>query len=176
MTGSARPRAHGPVASIGVDSWAVDYGLLDAFGGLVGPVHAYRSTRTDRVMDAVGRRIGVGHLYGITGTQFLPFNTIYQLVAARETVEYTTAAFAVHLLAQVRLVLTSLSFTGLSELLTPVLEQATSSLAAPRRRALEIALLLVEPGDDLRMRTRLGWPCSTCSALGRARPAACCTR
>ena len=91
VTGIGEAAAHGPVASIGVDSWAVDYGLLDAFGGLVGPVHAYRSTRTDRVMDAVGRRIGVGHLYGITGTQFLPFNTIYQLVAARETVEYTTA-------------------------------------------------------------------------------------
>jgi rhamnulokinase len=91
VTGIGEAAAHGPVASIGVDSWAVDYGLLDASGSLVGPVHAYRSTRTDGVMDAVGRRIGTGHLYGITGTQFLPFNTIYQLVAARETTEYTTA-------------------------------------------------------------------------------------
>ncbi len=82
---SARPPAHRPVASVGVDCWAVDYGLLDARGDLVGPVHAYRSPRTDGVMDAVGRPDRRGHLYGITGIQFLPFNTIYQLVAARET-------------------------------------------------------------------------------------------
>ena len=42
----------------------------------------------------------------------------------------------------------SLSFAGLSELLTPVLEEVTHSLAPPRRRALEIALLLIEPGED----------------------------
>src|SRR5262245_6188991 len=41
----------------------------------------------------------------------------------------------------------SLSFAGLSELLTPVLDEAVPSLAPPRRRALEVALLLVEPGD-----------------------------
>ena len=92
VTGIGEAAAHGPIASVGVDSWAVDYGLLDAASNLIGPVHAYRSTRTDGVMDAVGRRIFSGHLYGITGTQFLPFNTLYQLVAARETAEYTTRA------------------------------------------------------------------------------------
>jgi DNA-binding CsgD family transcriptional regulator len=42
----------------------------------------------------------------------------------------------------------ALSFTGLSELLGPVLDESTPSLLAPRRRALEVALLIVEPGDD----------------------------
>jgi rhamnulokinase len=91
VTGIGEAAAHGPVASIGIDSWAVDYGLLDASSHLIGPVHAYRSSRTEGVMDVVCRRIGSGRLYGITGTQFLPFNTVYQLVAARETAEYETA-------------------------------------------------------------------------------------
>ena len=48
-------------------------------------MHAYRSTRTDGVMDAVDARLGTARLYGITGIQFLPFNTLYQLMAARQT-------------------------------------------------------------------------------------------
>jgi rhamnulokinase len=83
--------ARGPVASVAVDSWAVDYGLLDADGRLVGPVHAYRSSRTDGVMDAVRERVGAERIYGVTGIQFLPFNTAYQLVAARGTAEYAGA-------------------------------------------------------------------------------------
>ncbi|MGH9133145.1 MAG: rhamnulokinase [Ilumatobacteraceae bacterium] len=79
------------VASVAVDSWAVDYGLLDADGRRIGPVHAYRSARTDGVMDAVCTRVGRERIYSITGIQFLPFNTAYQLVAARETSEYTRA-------------------------------------------------------------------------------------
>jgi sugar (pentulose or hexulose) kinase len=66
-----------PLASAGIDSWGVDYGLLDETGGLLGnPVH-YRDARTD------GIRVPVpaGDLYAVTGIQHLPFNTIYQLAA-----------------------------------------------------------------------------------------------
>jgi rhamnulokinase len=82
----------GPVRSVAVDSWAVDYGLLDDRGHLVGPVHAYRSARTNGVMDDVCARLGRERIYGITGIQFLPFNTIYQLVAGRDTAAYATAS------------------------------------------------------------------------------------
>ncbi|NVI91818.1 rhamnulokinase family protein [Actinomadura sp. BRA 177] len=69
------------LASVGIDSWAVDYGLLDAGGTLLGnPVH-YRDARTDGVMDRVRAELGDDLLYGASGLQFLPFNTIYQLVA-----------------------------------------------------------------------------------------------
>jgi rhamnulokinase len=81
-----------PVTSVAVDGWGVDYGLLDAAGALVGDVHAYRSGRTDGVMAEVTARLGQPWLYGITGIQFLPFNTLYQLVAARDTADYRTAA------------------------------------------------------------------------------------
>jgi sugar (pentulose or hexulose) kinase len=66
-----------PLASAGIDSWGVDYGLLDETGALLGnPVH-YRDARTD------GIRIPVpaSDLYAVTGIQHLPFNTIYQLAA-----------------------------------------------------------------------------------------------
>ena len=81
-----------PLRSVGVDSWAVDYGLLDEAGNLVGPVHSYRSVRTDGVMAEVCERLGRDRIYGITGIQFLPFNTIYQLVAARATADYADAS------------------------------------------------------------------------------------
>src|SRR4051794_18406827 len=83
--------AAGPVDSIGIDSWAVDYGLLDASGALLGnPVH-YRDGRTDGVPARVAGLIGDDRLYEITGLQKLPFNTLYQLVAARETAQYEAA-------------------------------------------------------------------------------------
>ena len=68
------------VESIGVDTWGCDYGLLDARGDLVGNPYHYRDTRTDGVMEEVFARVSRTRIYDITGIQFLPFNTIYQLV------------------------------------------------------------------------------------------------
>ncbi|PZG20054.1 rhamnulokinase [Micromonospora craterilacus] len=84
-------RAAGPVASVGVDSWAVDYGLLDSSGALLGnPVH-YRDTRTEGVRQRVTRQLGAERLYATTGVQQLPFNTLYQLVAAAGSPQLATA-------------------------------------------------------------------------------------
>jgi rhamnulokinase len=74
-------RAAEGIASVGVDSWAVDYGLLDSTGALIGnPVH-YRDGRTDGVMDDVVAEVGAQTLYDVGGLQFLPFNTVYQLLS-----------------------------------------------------------------------------------------------
>jgi len=68
--------------SIGIDTWAVDYGLLDGSGALLGnPVH-HRDSRTDGVMDKVLAKVPAADIYAVTGLQFLPINTLYQLVAA----------------------------------------------------------------------------------------------
>lgn len=75
-----RPAA-GRLDGIGIDSWAVDYGLLDADGALLGNSVHYRDTRTDGVMDRVVAEVGAEDIYATTGLQFLPFNTLYQLVA-----------------------------------------------------------------------------------------------
>ena len=73
-------RAAGPVDSIGIDSWAVDYGLLDARGQLLGDPFCYRDSRTDGAADTVRGLVGDEELYSVTGLQHLPFNTVYQLV------------------------------------------------------------------------------------------------
>ncbi len=68
----------GPLASIGVDTWAVDYGLLDEGGELLGNPHSYRDHRTDnyrRIVEA----FGAAEMYAVNGLQLQPFNTIFQL-------------------------------------------------------------------------------------------------
>lgn len=66
---------------IGIDSWAVDYGLLDASGSLLGDPFHYRDARTDGVLQQVVRQVPEDELYAVTGLQQLPFNTLYQLVS-----------------------------------------------------------------------------------------------
>jgi rhamnulokinase len=85
-------RLAGPVAGIGIDSWAVDYGLLDADGRLLeDPVH-YRDRRTEGVPEQVFERISARRLYELTGVQQQPFNTIHQLYAARDDSAFKEAA------------------------------------------------------------------------------------
>ena len=69
------------LASVGVDSWAVDYGLLDADGALIGnPVH-YRDPRTDGVPERVFGHWAADAMYAVNGLQVQPFNTVFQLAA-----------------------------------------------------------------------------------------------
>lgn len=85
-------RAAGPVDSVGIDSWAVDYGMLDADGALLGnPVH-YRDPRTEGVAEKVWATVPAAELYAATGVQYAPFNTLYQLAAARSTDQFAHAA------------------------------------------------------------------------------------
>jgi len=84
-------RQAGAPDSIGVDSWGVDYGLLDTDGRLLGnPVH-YRDHRTDGVMDSVLHQVSPAQLYAVTGLQLLPFNTIFQLAACRGSAQLQAA-------------------------------------------------------------------------------------
>ncbi len=69
------------LASVGIDSWGVDYGLLDEGGALLGnPVH-YRDSRTDGVVDDVLAKVPTADLYAVTGIQQMAINTIFQLTA-----------------------------------------------------------------------------------------------
>src|SRR5215469_7067292 len=64
----------GTLDSVGVDTWGVDYGLVDMQGLLLGQPYHYRDGRTAGMMDALAASIGREQLYAITGIQFLPFN------------------------------------------------------------------------------------------------------
>jgi len=80
------------LASIGIDSWGVDYGLVDASGALLGnPVH-YRDRRTEGAVARLQTRITAEELYAVTGIQQLALNTIYQLTAAAGTPQLGAAA------------------------------------------------------------------------------------
>ena len=70
-------------ASIGVDSWAVDYGLLRG-GRMLGEPFHYRDERNARGVEAVHDLVPFDELYRRNGLQFLPFNTLYQLAVERE--------------------------------------------------------------------------------------------
>lgn len=72
------------VSSIGIDTWGVDYGLLDRAGRLLSnPVH-YRDTRTEGAQELVSRTVSAEELYRVAGIQTLNFNTVYQLAVERE--------------------------------------------------------------------------------------------
>lgn len=79
---AAAVRQEPQLASIGIDSWAVDYGLLRA-GRLVGAPYSYRDERNAAGVDAVHAVVPAEELYRRNGLQHLPFNTLFQLTADR---------------------------------------------------------------------------------------------
>lgn len=75
------------IYSIGVDSWAVDYGLIDKGGNLLANPICYRDSRTNSAMQKVFEITPKSEIFEKTGIQFLPFNTIYQLFSEDETLK-----------------------------------------------------------------------------------------
>ncbi|MCC6679686.1 MAG: rhamnulokinase [Phycisphaeraceae bacterium] len=80
LAGQQVPRLDG----IGIDTWGVDYGLLDKSGRLVRPPVAYRDPRTDKTCPRVLEKLGRDAIYRRTGIQFMALNTLYQLAADAE--------------------------------------------------------------------------------------------
>jgi rhamnulokinase len=81
----ALEQAGAPVLeSVGVDTWGCDYALIGEKGTLLQNPYHYRDTRTDGVSEAVFQRVPAEDIYAITGIQFLPFNTLFQLYAASQ--------------------------------------------------------------------------------------------
>jgi rhamnulokinase len=69
------------LASVGVDTWGVDWALVDKAGELVGLPHAYRDPRNQAAYDAVLAKLGADRIYRTTGIQFMPLNSLYSLYA-----------------------------------------------------------------------------------------------
>lgn len=69
------------LVSLGVDTWGVDCGYIGKSGQLLGLPFAYRDSRCPPAMRKTIKKLGARRLYEATGLQFLPFNTLYQLVA-----------------------------------------------------------------------------------------------
>ena len=82
-------------ATIGIDTWAVDFVLLDAQGHRIGDAVAYRDERTEGMREVLEQEYGLtfAEHYARTGIQYQPFNTVYQLMALkREHPEQLAAA------------------------------------------------------------------------------------
>ncbi|MET8583726.1 FGGY-family carbohydrate kinase [Streptomyces collinus] len=121
-------RAAGQVDSVGIDSWAVDHGLLDADGALLGnPVH-YRDPRTDGVAEQVWASVPAAELYAATGLQHAPFNTLYQLTAARSTAQFAHAR-------RLLLIPDLLTYWLTGEQGTELTNASTTQLVDPRTRS-----------------------------------------
>ena len=77
-------KAYGALDGIGVDTWGVDFGLLDADGRLLeNPVH-YRDARTAGMLEKAFKYLQKSEFYSITGNQFMEINTAFQLLSLRE--------------------------------------------------------------------------------------------
>ncbi len=75
-----RQRGNCPL-SLGIDTWGVDFALLDRDGGLIGDPFHYRDRRTDGMLEEAFRRMPREEIFALTGIQFMPLNTLYQLLA-----------------------------------------------------------------------------------------------
>jgi sugar (pentulose or hexulose) kinase len=73
----------GPITSTGIDTWGVDYGLLDAEGELLGLPYHYRDARTGGMFEEAFRRMSREEIFRRTGVAFQPFNTLFQLLSMR---------------------------------------------------------------------------------------------
>ena len=104
---AAVQQAKGDVACIGVDSWGVDFGLLDENGQLLENPYHYRDSRTDGMLDKAFDMVEKRSIYDQTGIQFMQLNTLYQLLAMRQsndpilekakTLLFTADLYAYHL-------------------------------------------------------------------------------
>jgi rhamnulokinase len=72
---------HVQLAGIGIDTWGVDYGLLDRTGTLIGNPYHYRDQRTDGLVEEACQRLPRERIFDLTGIQFMQLNTLYQLFA-----------------------------------------------------------------------------------------------
>ena len=82
--GLAADQYRDQIVSLGVDTWGVDYVLLDRNDDLVGPAFCYRDSRTRGMMPKAFERVSRADIFAETGVQFMEINTLYQLYSMRE--------------------------------------------------------------------------------------------
>jgi rhamnulokinase len=148
---AAHARATGRrVASVGVDSWGVDYGLVDRAGHLIEDPISYRDGRTADIMPRVFARVPREEIFARTGIQFLPINTLFQLAAH---VEHGLPASAHRLLMIPDLVTAALTGRAVTEFTNAT---TTQMVHVDTRRW------------DTELLDRLGLPSSLCGEMVEA--------
>jgi rhamnulokinase len=77
----AAQECEGKLAGVGLDTWGVDFGLLDCSGALLGNPYHYRDSRTDGMVEEAFHRAGREEIFQRTGIQFMQLNSLYQLLS-----------------------------------------------------------------------------------------------
>ncbi len=147
-------RRYPDVHSIGIDTWAVDYGRLDRRGNLIDDPFAYRDDRTSAAVEEVQAVVPAAELFAVNGLQVLAFNTLYQLHVDRQaglldevdTVLLLPDLIGHRLTGRVVAEITNASTTGLLDA-----TRRCWSTELITRLGLDPAILppLVEPGENL---------------------------
>ncbi len=83
--GKAVKETGGPLAGIGLDTWGVDFGLLDRQGRLIENPYHYRDDRTDGMLEVAFARVPKQEIFAQTGIQFMQLNSLYQLLSLVES-------------------------------------------------------------------------------------------
>jgi rhamnulokinase len=127
LTGLRLLARHFPqTESVGIDTWAVDYALLDGDDRLLAEPVSYRDGRTGPAIERVHERVSQEELYAVNGLQFLPFTTVYQLEAEKAAGLWDRVAHVVllpdllahRLTGELRTETTNASTTGLLDVRT----------------------------------------------------------
>ncbi|PWD51878.1 rhamnulokinase [Serinibacter arcticus] len=143
----------GPLAGIGVDSWAVDYALVDDSGAVLSPPVHYRDPRTEGMADRADALVPPERRYAVTGLQRQPFTTAHQLLAedgdlleAAHRLLLVPDLLGARLTGQVRAEITNASTTGLLDARRRTWSaELVDGLGLPRRLLPD----LIEPGERL---------------------------
>jgi rhamnulokinase len=154
LTGLEAAAARGRPVALGIDTWGVDYGLLDGEGRLLGVPFHYRDRRTEGMIAVADELIPRAELYGVTGIQRMPINTIFQLLAERgspaleaaERIALMPDLLALWLTGRVTNEITVASTTGLLDARTG--EWARDVIERLRLPA-RIFGELIEPGTEI---------------------------
>jgi rhamnulokinase len=92
-------RLEAPLRGIGVDTWGVDYALLDGSGRVLGLPFHYRDARTEGMIARADALVPAAERYAITGIQTMPINTVFQLLADERAAAAERIALVPDLLA-----------------------------------------------------------------------------
>lgn len=138
------------IVSIGIDTWAVDYGLVDASGELLAQPFSYRDERGRTAVANVHKVLEPARLYATTGLQFLQFNTIYQL-ATEQDLRGLQALLIPDLIAfkltgQRRTEATNASTTGLFD---AVAGEWAAGLFKPLGLPKDVFPAIIQPGETV---------------------------
>lgn len=141
------------VWGIGIDSWGVDFGLLDVDGKLVENPYHYRDSRTNGMMEKAFELMGKREIYESTGLQFMQLNSVYQLLAMRsgssaalaktKTLIFIADLFAYHLCGKIY---GEYSLASTSQLMDMKTGQWSSEIFDKLSLPIEIMPRIVEPG------------------------------